>query len=134
MKEIIEKFLKIEQEISSEKGALYLFALFLRENAIDVSDLLVAAPWIHNNKAEILKYVVGKVQKALTPKELVQLSRIVLIEKDNPILKDIQSTVHTKQGFVEITDSNFSGLAIKHAYLITSQRNINDTDEKSSVN
>jgi len=43
--------------------------------------------------------------------------------------------MHVKHGLAEISDSNFFGLAIKHAYLITSQREVhnkaNSADAKS---
>ncbi|NBB32087.1 hypothetical protein GVN22_27455, partial [Cellulophaga sp. BC115SP] len=50
MKNLIEKFSKIEQEIVNVKGDFELFALFLREDAIDKWDILVAADWISHNK------------------------------------------------------------------------------------
>lgn len=39
MKEIIEKFVTIEKELSDEKGDFNLFALFLREDAGPISGI-----------------------------------------------------------------------------------------------
>jgi hypothetical protein len=46
MKEFIDKYIELERSISYEKGDFSLFALFLREDAADIWDLVVAAPWI----------------------------------------------------------------------------------------
>jgi len=46
MKELVEKPRKLEAEIAAEKGPFLLFALFLRQDAADRWDLVVAAPWI----------------------------------------------------------------------------------------
>lgn len=132
MRKIIEKLLKVEQEMASKKGAFSLFALFLREDAEDTWDLLTAAPWIGKDKANALNFIAKRVQKALTHKEMLQLSRIVIIDEDNPALDAIHRAIHVEHGSAEIKDSVFFGLLIKHAYLITSQRLKNKKDDKPS--
>ena len=47
------------------------------------------------------------------------LSRIVIIESTNPALEALQQAIHVEHGTAEIRDSNFFGLQIKHAYLVT---------------
>ena len=42
----IEKFRKFMEEAASERGAFTAFALFLREDAPGVWDLVVSAPWL----------------------------------------------------------------------------------------
>jgi hypothetical protein len=122
MKELIDKLVKIEKDISADKGPFLLFALFLREDAPDLWDLLIAANWVEKNKAESLKYISTHLSKSLKPDELIKLSRILLIDSNNPGLKAIHKTIHIEHGNAEIKDSNFFGLQIKHAHLITSKR------------
>ncbi|MEN6576526.1 MAG: hypothetical protein ABFD90_09300 [Phycisphaerales bacterium] len=122
MKEIVEKLVQAEKEMAAEKGAFLLFAVFLREDAPDVWDLVVASPWIDGDKSASLRYISGKISSVLNSKELVKLSRVVLIEPDSPALAAFQRTVHVEHGTAEIKDSDFGGLRIKHAYLITSRR------------
>ena len=122
MKEFAEKLATVERQIAAEKGAFLLFALFLREDALDLWDLLVAAPWIEANKAEALRYLVSKLNTVATQDELARLSRIVIIEKDQPGLSAIQSAFHIENGLVDVQASNFFGLQIKRAYIITSRR------------
>ncbi len=120
MKNLIEKFSKIEQKISKEKGDFEFFALFLREDAIDKWDIVVAADWIKHNKWEVMQYVAGYVQRSLDVTEIVNISKIVIIDEDNPELPMIQNSFHIEHGAIEIKDYTFFGLSIKHAFIITS--------------
>ncbi len=51
---------------------------------------------------------------------------LVILDKDDAAMKAIHGAMHVEHGLAEISDSNFLGLAIKHAYLITSQRAIHN--------
>lgn len=123
MKEMINKFREIESSLSKEKGEFNLFALFLREDSANKWDLLVSAEWIEDNKSESLQIIAQKIQEYLEKKELVSLSRIVLIEDDNPALEAFHRAVRVEHGSAEIKENNFFGLQIKHAFVITSRRN-----------
>ena len=124
MKEIVDKLKEQEVIMANEKGPFELFALFLREDAPGKWDLVIAAEWIDKNKEASFKYVAGIVQKTLSKEEMMKLSRIVLIDEKNPALEALHKAMRVEHGIAEIQDSNFFGLQIKHAYLITSrQRN-----------
>jgi len=120
MKEIVEKLRSLEDIISKEKGEFDFFALFLREDSFNKWDILAASNWINENREVALKHLAKKVQDTLSKNEIVQISKIVLIEENNPGLSAIQKAIHIEHGITEIKDSNFFGLDIKHAYLITS--------------
>jgi hypothetical protein len=122
MKEFAEKLRLVEQQIAEEKGSFLLFALFLREDAPDLWDVLVSAPWIESNKGEALRYIAPKLQSVATPEELAKLSRIVIIEKSQPALAAFQSAFHVEHGLADVRNSNFFGLPIEHAYIITSRK------------
>ncbi|HEV8552518.1 MAG TPA: hypothetical protein VGR65_03900 [Casimicrobiaceae bacterium] len=121
MKAFAEKLLPVEQEISQEKGPFLLFALFLREDAADLWDVLVSAPWIDANQGDALRFIVPKVQAVATPDELAKLSRVAIIETNHPALRAFQSAIHIEHGLAEVQNSSFSGLQIRHAYIITSR-------------
>lgn len=108
--------------MAEEKGSFRLFALFLREDAPDVWDLLISASWAEANKGDALQYVVSKLKDVATTDELSKLSRVVIIEKAQPIVAVIQSAIHAEHGLAEFRDCTFSSMQIKHAYIITSQR------------
>jgi hypothetical protein len=121
-KEIQEKLVLMEREVSAEKGDFSLFGLFLRENSQDEDkwDLLVAAPWLEADKRKGLAYLAKEIQKRLEPEEILSISRIVVLEKGNPNLKNIHKAVNVKHGKVEFKDSNLFGLQITHAFISTS--------------
>lgn len=52
--------------------------------------------------------------------------RVVVLEQDDAALKALHSAVHVEHSLAEISDSNFFGLSIKHAYLITSKKDGDD--------
>lgn len=122
MKKFIDKIAALEQSISTEKGDFVLFALFLREDAQDKWDLVVSAPWLEVNKKEALSYLTNELRSHLRSQEMLTLSRIVLVDNDDPALEVIHKAISVEHGKVEIKDSNFFGLQIKHAYIITSKR------------
>lgn len=122
-KEIVEKFQQQEKIMARVKGPFDLFALFLREDAPSKWDLVVAAEWIEESKESAIKYIADIMQKSLSREELLLLSRIAIIDESNPELEALQSVMNIEHGpTVEIRDSNFFGLQIKHMYLITSKR------------
>lgn len=121
-KKIAGKLMVTEKSLSERNGKFQLFALMLREDALDKWDLVVAAPWIEENRSDALKLIVNEVKTTLTDNEILVLSRIVIMNTSNPGLEAMISAVHSTHSLTEIKDCNFSGLQIKHMYLITSQR------------
>jgi hypothetical protein len=122
MKEVAEKLRKTEKALSEAKGPFDLFALFLREDAPDVWDLLVAGHWIEADKTKALRAISKRVQRDLSAEELKKISRIVIIDKNNPSLNAVTSALGVKHGLADVKNSNFFGLAIKEAFIITSQK------------
>ncbi len=122
MKSLAEKLRTLEREISEEKGAFLLFALFLRDEPEGYWDLLVAAPWAEADKGGTLRLIASRLQPIARPEELAKLSRIVIIESTSPALEAMQSAIHVEHGLAEIRDSMFNGLKVNHAYVVTSQR------------
>lgn len=126
MKDLLGKFVELEQRLSQEKGEFSLFALFLREDALDKWDLIVAAPWIDVSRKQALAYITAEIQQLFNSEELATLSRVVLVDQSNPAVEAMNQAINCQHGQTEVRDSNFFGLQIKHAYIITSQRlNVN---------
>ncbi len=120
MKEKIDKFAQLEKSMSEDRGPFWLFALFLREDAPDTWDLLIAAPWTQGKVKEALQYTVEKLKQAFEPSPLTELSRIVVVDKDNPFLEAMNRAMRVEHSVAEVRDSNFFGLQIKHAFIISS--------------
>lgn len=122
MKKLVEKLLKVELRLSQERGAFELFALFLREDSPDRWDLLISSAWVAENKSEAIRLIVTKLKKVLSPNELIAISRVVTIDRGNPALDALHSAVQVEHSIAEVKNSNFFGLNIVHAYLITCKK------------
>ena len=120
MKEQAIKLQTVEKRLSESKGSFELFALFLREDAPNKWDLLISSDWARENKKTALDIIIAEMQKILTQPEQLMFSRIIILEKNDAALSAFQSAIRVEHGMAEVLDSNFNGLAIKHAYLITS--------------
>lgn len=122
MREQVEKLRAVEKDLSKEHGDFELFALFLRENAPNKWDLIVSSDWARADKKAAIHTIVGKLQSALNQRERIMLSRVIILNKDNEGLSELHNMLSVEHGLAEISDGNFFGLAIKHAYFITLKR------------
>lgn len=120
--ELPAKFARLESAVAAARGGFTLFALFLREDVPDRWDLMISAPWASADQKAALDYLVSRIKSELGPADLTQLSRIVFIDPEDASVQDFNRAVHVEHGSVEVRDSNFFGLPIKHAFIITSKR------------
>lgn len=125
-----KKLIKIEKEISMEKGPFNIFALFLREDE-DKWDLLISSEWADSDYYDSLKYIGSKIQRELTPEEIIIISGIQIISSDNPELKKINNFVKREDSinidhddYVELNNHNFFGFSIKIAYIIRQNKEL----------
>lgn len=134
MNPLVEHLLQVEKALSAEKGAFSLFALLLREDAAEKWDLVVSAPWVESDKEAALRLVSARVREVLSPSELLAVSRIVLVEPTSPAVVAINRATRAEHSTVEVRDSNFFGLAIKHAHIFASVRPDAAAPPKASPN
>jgi hypothetical protein len=123
MRDLAEKLRGLERTLSEEKGPFNLFALFLREDAPDVWDLVVAAKWIEDDRPAALSDISRRVRDSLRADEITKISRVVVVERADPALKALASTVSIEHGIAEVANSTFFGLAIRHAFIVTAELN-----------
>ena len=126
LSEQIEKFQTVEKSLSESKGRFELFALFLREDSPNKWDLLISADWARADKKASINTIVEEIRKILSNQEILMLSRIIILDKDDAALKAIHRAKHVEHGLAEISDSIFLDLAIKHAFLITSRSEVHN--------
>ncbi|RKZ39811.1 MAG: hypothetical protein DRQ49_10310 [Gammaproteobacteria bacterium] len=123
MNKLNQKMLKIEKYLASQKGEFKLFALFLREGSPGKWDVLVSAGWIDANKQQALKIITEQLTTKLNKKELISLSRVVVISQDNEALSTINQFMPVGNQIAEIHDKTFFGLDIKQAFFISPSSN-----------
>jgi hypothetical protein len=122
MNELIQKMVSIEKYLARQKGNFRLFALFLRDGSPGKWDVLVSANWIDANKQQALKIIIEQLTTKLNKDELMSLSRVVVINKDNDGLPAINQFISVKNRMTEIHNKKFFGLDIEQAFLISSKR------------
>jgi hypothetical protein len=120
--EFREKFRHLEGRLAEERGGFVLFALFMREDAPDRWDLIVAAPWVGNDRRQAVAYFVAQIKQSLGDADLANLSRIVVVDPQDAAVKAINKSIQIEHGEVEVKDSSFFGLPVKHAVIITSKK------------
>jgi hypothetical protein len=129
MDELKIKIREIEKEISMEKGEFNFFALFQHENSLDNWDLVVSGEWVYNHKAEALKYISKKLKVALNQKEIIRISRIIVIDPSNPSLNSIIKEHKIEHGLIEENNKTYFDLDIQQALIISSTAHIASTDK-----
>lgn len=126
MKETIDKIKVSIQSLEKEYGPLLICALFLREEPLERWDVVVSAQWLNPQEMQSYKTVSSKLQESLSDSELVQLSRIVILGQDDPVVSYLQGLdTITNGGYKELRAEELSAkfkFTIKRAYLLRSQK------------
>ena len=121
MNDIVEKFASLEAVVAEKRGDFSLFALFLREDSPDRWDLLVAAPWASQSMNETVEYLVNEIKSQLGSQELINLSRIIVLDPHNLEVQEFTKAFPVEHGRLEVWDRIIFGLPIQHAFIITSK-------------
>jgi hypothetical protein len=115
----IKKYEDIKNRIQKERGDLDFFGLILREDAPNVWDLVVSAPWAEADKWSALKYLADVLKAELEPTELLQLSRAVILEKGSPVFKALVSAPRPSgNSITELHHSSAGDIHFRHAYIL----------------
>ncbi len=126
MNTILEKLKTVVRSLENEHGPILVFALFLREDPLEKWDIVVSATWLNSNDRLSYETIASKIQKALNSSELVQLSRIVILDSSDPVVAFLQGEVLVTNGhYKEVPGGTFSdkfGFTIKRAYLLRCQK------------
>lgn len=126
MNEITEKIKVIINNLEQKRGPLLICALFLREDSLAKWDIIIAASWLNPKEMESYKTVSNELQEFLSPSELVQISRIVLLDQDDPVVSFLLDLETVKNGgYKELPAETLSDrfkFTIKRAYLLRSHR------------
>jgi hypothetical protein len=123
MKEFLEKLKIALNELEEEHGEMFLFALFQRDNPLDLWDLVVAAPWLRFEDLDSLQIVCSSVQDSLRGKEILKLSHVVILDQDDPTVVYLRENYDVPNGRPEEVIgceelSERLDFIIKRAYLL----------------
>jgi hypothetical protein len=119
MKIDIEKLRQLMHDLSREKGEFSFFALFLREDAPNVWDLVVSSPWLKARDLKTLGEFVERLIAAIGKEQVLSISRVVALDADDPAFDDV--TVSLEDGLIEIRDADFFGMRMRRGYILRSK-------------
>lgn len=119
--ELTERFKDLEGRLARERGSFVLFALFMREEVPDRWDLIIAAPWLGEDRYKAVAYFVQQISEQLGKQDLTNLTRIVVADPRDEEVAAINRSIQVEHGEVEFRDRSFFGLPVKHAVIITSK-------------
>jgi len=115
---LFDKFQEAEEELSRERGAFSLFALFERSNMIGKWDVAMSAPWLGTDYAAI-KWMVDNLQWRFTKEEWLKLARVVPLNPAGEFVTDIGLLYPMEHGLKHIPSIVLSGLEINRGVIIT---------------
>jgi len=126
MNSIVEKIKKVVLELEAEHEPLLVCALFLRVDPIERWDMVVSAAWLNFSDLNSYQLISSKVQSTLDSQELLQFSRIVILDQNDPAIVFLQDSFSITNGKIEeastdLLSSRF-GFTIKKAYLLRCQK------------
>ena len=135
MKETLDKLKPIVEALEKEHGPILFFALFLREDSLEKWDIVVSAPWLSSSEKQAYEIVISKIQDSLNTAELVQFSRVVILDSIDPVVSFLQEVCPLTNGGFKESPKDFSiepfsekfGFTIKKAYILRCQKNGKDT-------
>ena len=122
MNSLVDKLRKVERDLTQRKGPFLLFALLLREDAPDVWDVLVSAPWADVDRGDALREISAELSRVADPEELKLVSKIAIVDQFDPALAALRSAFDVENAAVEVRDSELFGLRVSRAFIITSRR------------
>ncbi|QTA86449.1 hypothetical protein [Desulfonema magnum] len=121
MDKIIDKFKSIEKIVSQKKGNVKLLALFeLEDNIHDRWDVIISSKNLFPEDIESLKFVVNIIQRVLTKKEILKISKVVLFDPNDEFITKIQKFLSNGKNPKEFSEVEINGLMIKRGFVIKS--------------
>lgn len=127
MKEILGKLKSIVVDLERARGPILIFALFLREDPLEKWDIVVSASWLSSADMKAYKIISDELQKVLTQTELMQFSRLVILDETDPVVSFLQDSCAITNGHVETLSGDIFSerfkFTIKSVHVLRCQKN-----------
>ena len=130
MNDILTRFKSVILSLEKQYGSMLVFALFLRDDPIERWDIVVSASWLSSSERDAYEIVVPKIQESLTSSELIQFSRVVILDDTDAAVAFLQEACSVTNGTFKEAPKDFSvdifsekfGFSIKKAYVLRCQK------------
>jgi hypothetical protein len=122
MKQYITIIKQIERELTLKYGRLNLFGLFEREDLKNKWDVIISVNIPLDTKNVFLNEVITKFRMKLKPSAIIQISRFIYLEPNHEFVLNINGATQIENSDVEISNSTFINVHIRHAIVLSSFR------------
>src|SRR5689334_2531491 len=96
--DVAAAFVRLESHLAARKGDFSFFALFLREEVPNRWDLIASAFWLGSDRTAAVQLLVDEIKSFLGTPYLIALSRIIIVDPNDPQLKAIGRSISTEHG------------------------------------
>jgi hypothetical protein len=117
---LLNKFCTVERELSQEKGPFKLFALIELEEVQGQWDVVMSSKKLPARNMETLRFVVNKIYAVVSKKEIVKVSRVILLNVNEPFVTEMAQFLERTNNPKELFNCEIDSLKIKHAHIIVS--------------
>lgn len=115
---MVDKFRQVVEQITREKGAMYLFAILKMDELTDKWTIIVAAPWIDSHS---FSYIRDILIKKFTSEEIDTVARLGIFPKSEHIVEEL---LKYQSGAIINEDQKINGNLIHEAHILVSNSNI----------
>jgi len=117
---LLNKFCAVERELSKEKGPFKLFCLCELEEVQGQWDIVMSSKKLPSRDMEALRFVVNKIYALFSKKEIVKISRVILLNANEPFVTEMEHFLERTNNPKELFNCEIDSLKIKHAHIIVS--------------
>jgi len=117
---LLNKFCTLERELAEEKGPFKLFALIELAEVPGQWDVVMSSKELPDKDMETLRFVVNKIYAIVSKKEIVKVSRVILLNVNEPFVIEMERFLSRMNNPKEFFHCEIDDLQIKHAHIIVS--------------
>jgi hypothetical protein len=117
---VADKIRSAVGRVAAERGELHFAALVQREGTPpDMWDLVLVAPWVTNNKREVLERLFSELRRSLSRSDFLEIARIVLLDRIDPSREPIPRGLPITSDLARATGpGRFLGVEARDVYYL----------------
>lgn len=125
MRQYLSTWQVLEQHLAERYGAFMLFALLEREDASNLWDIVVAAPWLEHLNIDALDVIAKAINEHFDRDIYHHISHIALVDMNHPdlpvLLEMVANERQQSNSMVTLYQRQLLGKDIARAFIISAQ-------------
>lgn len=104
----------------TEKGEFNLFsAIDVSRDGNELWDIVISSEWAEANKKDSLKYFFSKLNKSLELDDLLKISRVIILKRENEFIRELKKYFNSHQNHSELINISINNIFVNKAYLLS---------------